>query len=177
MANKAISELTAASQVSPSDLFVLQQGGMAKKLTGQILENWLLSFADGHGGIQSITKTSTSGLVDTYTIAYSDQTTSTFTVHNGEVGKGVTSVALISSVENIKTYRMTFSDNTYFDYNVADGEVSLSLLEETVQDIYEDVDAKYEKPDTGIPYSDLNPNIVATDEEVQAIIDGEESIG
>ena len=34
-------------------------------------------------GITSITKTGTSGLVDTYTITYSDNTTSTFTVTNG----------------------------------------------------------------------------------------------
>lgn len=34
-------------------------------------------------GISSITKTGTSGLVDTYTITYSDSTTSTFTVTNG----------------------------------------------------------------------------------------------
>ena len=35
-------------------------------------------------GITSITKTGTSGLVDTYTITYSDSTTSTFTVTNGD---------------------------------------------------------------------------------------------
>lgn len=34
-------------------------------------------------GISSITKTGTSGLVDTYTITYSDNTTSTFAVTNG----------------------------------------------------------------------------------------------
>ena len=37
-------------------------------------------------GIVSITKTSTEGLVDTYTITYTDQTTSTFTVTNGAKG-------------------------------------------------------------------------------------------
>ena len=37
-------------------------------------------------GIVSITKTGTSGLVDTYTILYSDNTTSTFTVTNGQDG-------------------------------------------------------------------------------------------
>lgn len=38
--------------------------------------------SDGKG-IQSITKTSSSGLIDTYTITYTDGTTSTFTVTNG----------------------------------------------------------------------------------------------
>lgn len=38
-------------------------------------------------GIYSITKTGTVGLVDTYTITYTDSTTSTFTVTNGEQGE------------------------------------------------------------------------------------------
>lgn len=86
MADKSISELVAASSVMSADLFILEQSGVAKKLTGQTLENWLVSFADGHGGIQSITKTGTSGLTDTYTILYADTTTSTFTVTNGARG-------------------------------------------------------------------------------------------
>ena len=89
MADKTISELVAATAVQSSDLFVLEQSGTAKKLTGQILENWLVSYADGHGGIQSIAKTSTSGtnpVVDTYTITLADTTTATFTVTNGLKG-------------------------------------------------------------------------------------------
>lgn len=86
MADKQISDLVAATAIQPPDLFVLEQSGTAKKLTGQILVNWMTSFADGHGGIQTIAKTSTSGLVDTYTITYADTTTSTFTVTNGAKG-------------------------------------------------------------------------------------------
>ena len=46
--------------------------------------------ADGEDGrgIVSITKTGTLGLVDTYTILYTDETTSTFTVTNGKDGEG-----------------------------------------------------------------------------------------
>ena len=40
-------------------------------------------------GIQSITKTGTSGLIDTYTITYSDGTTSSFTVTNGSSGADI----------------------------------------------------------------------------------------
>lgn len=43
------------------------------------------SGTDGRG-ITSISKTSTDGLVDTYTITYTDNTTSTFTVTNGANG-------------------------------------------------------------------------------------------
>lgn len=90
MADKTIGQLTPASSVGSSDLFVLEQAGVAKKLTAQILENWLVSYADGHGGIQSISKTGSAGtnpVVDTYTITYADTTTSTFTVTNGVKGE------------------------------------------------------------------------------------------
>ena len=89
MADKAIGQLNAATAVQSVDLFVLEQNGEAKKLTGQILENWLVSFADGHGGIQTIEKTSSSGtnpVVDTYTITLSDETEYTFDVTNGVKG-------------------------------------------------------------------------------------------
>lgn len=42
---------------------------------------------DAGKGISSISKTGTSGLVDTYTITYTDGTTSTFTVTNGAKGE------------------------------------------------------------------------------------------
>ena len=90
MADKAISELVAASAVGSTDLFVLEQNNTAKKLTGQTLENWLLSFADGHGGIQSLEKTSSTGtnpVINTYTITYADQSTSTFQVKDGIQGE------------------------------------------------------------------------------------------
>ena len=93
MADKTISELPAApSQLNLYDgteLFVLQQANEAKKLQMQILENWLVSIADGHGGIQRIEltgSTTTDPVVDTYTITYADLTTSTFTVTNGARG-------------------------------------------------------------------------------------------
>lgn len=86
MADKAISELIAAQKVNPGDLFVLEQDGTAKKLTGQVLENWLLAMADGHGGISGISKVSTSGLVDTYRITMSDQTTFDYKITNGAKG-------------------------------------------------------------------------------------------
>ena len=89
MADKQISELTPATVIQASDLFVLEQTGTAKSLTGQILLSWLTAAADGHGGISSVAKTSSTGtnpVVDTYTITYADTTTSTFTVTNGVKG-------------------------------------------------------------------------------------------
>lgn len=89
MADKQISDLTAATQIQAADLFVVEQGATAKKLTGQVLINWLTAYANGHGGIQTIAKTGSAGtnpVVDTYTITYADTTTSTFTVTNGVKG-------------------------------------------------------------------------------------------
>lgn len=56
---------------------------------GQTLISLLTTALDGHGGIQSIAKTSSSGtnpVVDTYTITYADTSTSTFTITNGLKG-------------------------------------------------------------------------------------------
>ena len=118
MADKSISELTAANQVTPTDLFVLEQSGTAKKLTGQILENWLTSFADGHGGIQSIVKKSTSGLVDTYRITLADTTTFDFVVTNG---KGVSSITKTGTSGLVDTYRINFNDNSSSTFTVTNG--------------------------------------------------------
>lgn len=48
-------------------------------------------------GIASITKTGSSGLVDTYTITYTDGTTSTFTVTNGQNGSGSGTVTQVGT--------------------------------------------------------------------------------
>ena len=113
-----------------------------------------VTFADGSiqtrtsqniKSIHSITKTSSSGLVDTHTILYTDGGTSSFTVTNGadgpqgpqgpqgiqgvpgangtdgEDGVSVTRVTLISTVGKVKTYRISFSDGSHFDYEVTDG--------------------------------------------------------
>ena len=90
MADKQISELTPATAIQAADLFVLEQTGTAKSLTGQILINWLTSYADGHGGIASITwqtsGTSGDGQYHYATIHYADTTTSTFTIRDGLKG-------------------------------------------------------------------------------------------
>jgi len=51
-------------------------------------------------GIETIEKTSTSGLVDTYTITYTDDTTSTFTLTNGQNGANATITGATASVDN-----------------------------------------------------------------------------
>lgn len=118
MADKSIDQLVAADVILATDLFVLQQSGMAKKLTGQILLNWLTAAADGHGGIQSIAKLSTSGLTDTYRITLADQTTFDFVVTNG---RSVNSITKVSSSGLVDTYRISYNDNTTDTFTVTNG--------------------------------------------------------
>ena len=118
MADKSVGELIAAQSVTPTDLFVLEQNGTAKKLTGQILENWLVSFADGHGGINKIEKLRSSGLVDTYRITLADTTTFDFTVNNG---KSITGISKTGTQGLVDTYTITYNDDQSTTFKVTNG--------------------------------------------------------
>lgn len=73
---------------------------------------------DGNG-IVSIEKTSTSTLVDTYTITFTDGTTTTFEVTNGN---GIVSIEKTSTSGLVDTYTITFTDGTTTTYTVTNGE-------------------------------------------------------
>ena len=118
MADKAIGELIAAEKVNQSDLFVLEQDGAAKKLTGQILENWLLAMAQGHGGIQSIDKVGTSGLVDTYRITLADTSYFDFPVTNG---KSITDVRKTGTDGLVDTHTISYNDGSTSTFTVTNG--------------------------------------------------------
>ena len=62
--------------------------------------------------VVSVEKTGTSGLVDTYTITFSDGTKTAFTVTNGPKGDSITvvDVSIRSSENGVDTYLITFSD-------------------------------------------------------------------
>lgn len=81
--------------------------------------NNLIALSDLKGangrGITKIEKTATSGLTDTYTITYTDNTTSTFTVKNGadgEEGIGIQSVTKTATNGLVDTYTITRTDGT-----------------------------------------------------------------
>lgn len=119
MADKAMSELIAANQVTPTDLFVLEQSGTAKKLTGQTLENWLCSLADGHGMIQNIEHIGSKELVDTYRITLADTTIFDFLVTNGRDVRSITKTGTSGLVD---TYTIRYNDNTTDTLTVTNGE-------------------------------------------------------
>ena len=58
--------------------------------------------------VVSVVKTSSQGLVDTYTITFSDGTQTTFTVTNGEANS-IVSIELVSSDGLVDTYKITLS--------------------------------------------------------------------
>lgn len=100
MADSPISGLNPASTFEDEDLFVLEQGGQAKRLSGSAFVDKLLELAKGHGGIASIAKTGTSGLVDTYTITFVDGDDTTFTITNGDGIDHITSELVIPTAAN-----------------------------------------------------------------------------
>lgn len=118
MADKAISELVAAQNVTQTDLFVLEQNGTAKKLTGQILENWLVSFADGHGGIQSYELLKTVGLVKTFRFTLADQTYMDIDVVDG---RGIKSLKPTVTNGLEVTYTVTYNDDTTDTFTITNG--------------------------------------------------------
>ena len=132
MADRAISELTPVTDVNAEDSFVLQQNNRAMRLTGQVLLNWLAAALDGHGGINNIAKTSTSGLVDTYTITFADESTATFTVTNG---KAIASIEKTGTVGLVDTYTITYNDSDTDTFMVTNGNGITSIAKTGTQDL------------------------------------------
>lgn len=118
MADKKISELVPADVVRPPDLFPMEQDGAAKKVSGQVMINYLVAAADGHGGVKSIRLHTTVGLVKTYRITLADDTVFDMPVADGN---GVTAFSKISTSGLTNTYRMELADRTHFDFAVKDG--------------------------------------------------------
>lgn len=82
-------------------------------------------------GISQVSKTSTSGLTDTYTIEYTSGNSTTFDVTNG---KGITSIAKTGTSGLVDTYTITYNDGTTSTFaitNGEDGEVTQAQLDET----------------------------------------------
>lgn len=84
-------------------------------------------------GVSSISKKSTSGLVDTYTVAYTNGTTTTFTVTNGAKGDTGTSISSITKASTsglVDTYKITLSNNTTSTFTVTNG-ISVTSITKT----------------------------------------------
>ena len=73
---------------------------------------------DTGNGISSVTKTSTSGLTDTYTILFTNGTSTTFDVENG---KGISTITKTGTSGLVDTYTITFNDSTTQTFTVNNG--------------------------------------------------------
>lgn len=107
-----------------------------------IVKILMLKGKDGDGkGISSISKTGTSGLVDTYTITLTDGTKSTFTVTNG---KEISSIDKTGTSGLVDTYTITFNDGTTSTFTVTNGDSSykpaVEALRTQVSELKSDID-------------------------------------
>lgn len=71
--------------------------------------------------IQSISKTSTIGLVDTYTVLLTNGNTTTFTVTNAKSIASLTMISGSHAAGTTDTYRITYNDGDTFDFGVYNG--------------------------------------------------------
>ena len=115
----SVTRRSGSSNENPILDFVLKTG--AKGDTG----------ATGNG-ISSIEKTSTSGLVDTYTITFTNGTSTTIEVTHG---RGIASIAKTSSVDYVDTYTITYNDGTTSTFEVANSEVTEEEFDDVVDEL------------------------------------------
>lgn len=78
----------------------------------------MLLKGDDGSDIESIEKTGTDGLVDTYTVTLTDGTKTTFQVTNGNA---VVSIQKTGTVDLIDTYTITYSNGTTSTFTVTNG--------------------------------------------------------
>ena len=85
---------------------------------------------DGKGGtsvtVISVKKTSSEGLIDTYTITFSDGTSATFTVTNGE-SNVIENIELTDSTGLVDTYTITFTNGSTKTFTVTNGKDGSNL--------------------------------------------------
>lgn len=127
MADKTIGELTAATKITDSDLFVLEQSSEAKSLSGATLLDYLVTpvteKVDMHGGIKTIVQNADY----TLTITFADGETFTTTDvrgkqgETGPQGRSVTSISKTKTVGLEDTYTIKYSSGSDSTFTVTNG--------------------------------------------------------
>ena len=123
-------------------------------------------------GIQSITKTSSNGLTDTYTILFTDGSSTTFEVENG---KGIVSIEKTSSEGNVDTYTITYNDDTTSTFTVTNGEVTNEELQQALAQERVISDGKYARA-LKTPVTDVESTQIYAENDVvnDLVVDGVE---
>ena len=133
--NEYLIYLTSINQIIINDsgelIFTFNNGTTIN--AGKVKGNDGIQGQQGNG-IASIQKSNSDGLVDTYTITFTDGTYSSFTVTNGEKGEngaqgqqgnGIASIQKSNSDGLVDTYTITFTDGTYTSFTVNNGKDGL----------------------------------------------------
>lgn len=141
------------------DTALTEMNNLNINVSGKVDGEVTITFTDKQGnqkevkindgrGIVSILKTSTSGNIDTYTITYTDDTTSIFEVTNGidgTDGRGIVSIKKTGTTGLVDIYTITYTDNTTSTFNVANGKgitniekISTNLLIDTYRISFND---------------------------------------
>lgn len=117
MADKTLGMLVPATDIFPTDLFLVEQSGVAKNVPGQVMINFLTRVADGHGGVTDFKQLSISGREKTYQFTMADQTTYSFTVTDGnDIADFQHSVSGL-----VHTCKFIMDDGTEYSFSVSDG--------------------------------------------------------
>ena len=75
-------------------------------------------------GIASIKKKNSSGLVDTYEILYTDDTSTTFEVHNGRDGVGISNITKGTSEGLVDYYTINYTNGSSTKFTVTNGKAA-----------------------------------------------------
>ena len=117
MADKTLGMLVPATDIFPTDLFLVEQSGVAKNVSGQVMINFLTRVADGHGGVADFKLLSSSGREKTYQFTMADQTTYSFTVTDGN---GIADFQhTVSGL--VHTCKLILDDGTEYTFRINDG--------------------------------------------------------
>lgn len=115
-------------RTTPSNWIGIYSGTMSEAPTSYTSYSWFQykgEKGDTGNAIVSINRSGTSGLVDTYTITFSNNTTSTFQVRNGS---NITGIAKTGTSGLIDTYTVTLSDGTTTTFNVTNAKSITSIV-------------------------------------------------
>lgn len=113
------SGIDASITVSIADITMLEPNETPRVTnTGTNTDPVFHLFIPKGNGIAKIEKTSTSYLIDTYTITYTNGTTSTFTVVNGN---GIASIVKTATSGLVDTYTITYTNGTAATFTVTNG--------------------------------------------------------
>lgn len=122
----------------------MKKGIIAASLAAVALSVGVFSGCSQAVGIKSIEKTATEGLVDTYTITYTDGSTSTYEVTNGadgvDSGVSIKSFTKTGSSGLTDYYTVTFTDGRTEVVPITNGKDAEDI---TINDVYEEYKTRY----------------------------------